>query len=418
MDFGTVASGPDHDKDGTPTHTLKLKAFLDVLNVTRPSVSAVGDLVNFVNLDPSVADPIGDLYIGAHSTEEGSVEIQMTKEQQHEPNQKSRFLSDYETIEDTLDPDPNVNIGSIVIDDSTVGPDPTTHSVHFKGCNLGQAVPLLQKWKEAFGNKIQLSAPKYTHGLVVDNGERGLWEYLQYQFVVLSKDPVVDRSSLIQLFQTQQLRFLEVLNNGALTPGPIVPDENWDAWLPQALDMTNTAQSVIANQTQAQWRYFDVQPLASPRGTVQINEEFSAVEQPFPRPIIYPAGQPLPTDPDVQIADLKNNLLADQVNTKLGRVSRFSSSHPFPVYQRWGYESIDDFRDGFVWTFTPSKKNPRQLNARGTRQRYTILIGVTDPNPGLVTTQNELLTNFHPFSSVFLPGMQLPTDDARFFKIV
>jgi hypothetical protein len=71
-----------------------------------------------------------------------------------------------------------------------------------------------------------------------------------------------------------------------------------------------------------------------------------------------------------------------------------------------------------VWTFTPSKKNPRQLNARGTRQRYTILIGVTDPNPGLVTTQNELLTNFHPFSSVFLPGMQLPTDDARFFKIV
>ncbi len=426
MDFGTVAAGPDHDKDGTPTHTLKLKAFLDVLNVNRPKVTSVGDLVKFVNTDPSAAVPIGDLYIGAHSSREGVVEIQMTSEQQHEPDDKSRFLSDFETIEDTLDPDPKVNIGSIAIDDSTVGPDPATHSVHFKGCNLGQAVPLLEKWKEAFGNKVQLSAPKYTHGLVVDNADRGLWEYLQYEFVVLSREPVSDRPSLVELFKAQGLTFLEVLSNGVLSAGPPVPESNWDAWLPRALDMrvikidpaTKKPVRVIASQTQPQPRYFDVQPLAEPRGTVQINEQFSAEEQPFPRPILYPPGQPLPTEPDKQLADLKDNLIADQVNTKLGRRSRFSSTHPFPAYKRWGYDSVDEFRDGFVWTFTPSKKNPRLLNARGTRQRYTLLIGVTAPNPGAVTTLSELQTNFHPFSAIFTPGEQLPVNDPRFFKIV
>jgi len=423
MDYGAVAPGADTDKQGQPTHEKKLRAFFDLLGVTRPPrVESVGGLVTFVNLDPSVPPVIGDLYVGAHSNSQGGLAMQMAVGQT--PEKKGNFLSDYETIEDTMDG----TIDPIAIDDSKVGPDPTTHFLHFKGCNLGKAVPLLQKWKQALGGKVRLSAPKYNHGLVVDDGQRGLWEYLQYEFEVTSPVPIADRDVLIQVFQSEKFTFL--------APDQLVPDDNWRTWLPVELDRatardpvtrkpiidpaTKKAKKVIATQTKPQWRQLDVTPLALPRQTVKVNEEFKVDVQPFPRPILYGPGQTIPTDHATQMANLKDNLSADEVNTKLGRPSRFrkADNHPFPVYVRWGrYSGVDEFLDAFTWKFT-HRSGSRTLLARGTRYRYTILIAVTDPNPGPITTENHLLTNFHPFNTSFNLGDELPLDDTRFFTIV
>jgi hypothetical protein len=431
MDYGAVAPGADTDKNGQPTHERKLRIFFDLLGVTRPlGVESVGGLVNFVNVDPTVPPIIGDLYVGAHSNRQGGLAMQMAVGQTPEKNGK--FFSDYETIEDTMDG----TITAIDIDDTKIGPDPTTHSLHFKGCNLGKAVPLLQKWKEALGGKVKLSAPKYNHGLVGDDGQRGLWEYLQYEFEVTSPEPIASRDVLIQIFQSEKFTFLETkVPGGGLVPGPAVPDDNWKTWLPPELDMatlrdpvtrkpvidpaTKKPKRVIAQQTKPQWRQFDVKPLALPRGTVMVNEEFSADVQPFPRPILYGPGQTIPTDHATQMANLKDNLLADEVNTNLGRKSRFrkADQHPFPAYARWGYDGVDSFLDGFTWRFT-RKAGSRTLHARGTRYRYTLLIALTDPNPGPITTQSGLLTNFHPLTGTFTPGTDLPLDDSRFFTIV
>lgn len=432
MDYGAVAGGPDTDDKGQPSHEKKLRAFFDLLGVTRPpGVESVGGLVTFVNLDPSVPPIIGNLYVGSHANSQGGLAMQMAVGQT--PEKKGTYLSDYETIEDTMDG----TIAPIDIDDTKIGPDPTSHFFHFKGCNLGRAVPLLQKWKQALGGKVKLTAPKYNHGLVVDAGNRGLWEYLQYEFEVTSPTPIVSRDVLIQVFQTEKFTFLETAAaGGGLLPGAPVPDDNWQGWLPTTLTMqtardpvtrkpiidpvTKKPQKVIATpQSAPQWRSFDVKPLALPRTTVTISEQFKADVQPFPRPILYAPGQTIPTTHDAQMEDLKSNLLADEVNTKLGRPSRFrkADQHPFPVYVRWGhYSGVDEFLDAFTWRFT-HKAGSRTLLARGTRYRYTVLIGVTAPNPGPITTQSGLLTNFHPFDGTFTPP-DLPIDDARFFTTV
>lgn len=428
MDYGLVAPGPAIGEDGQPSHEARLKAFLKVLKVNQPNVASIGGLVSFVNGDSSVTRPIGDLFVGAHSNAQGQPTIQMAVKQA--PEKDGKFLSDYETVEDTMDG----TIGSIAIADATIGPDPTKHLFHFKGCAIGKAEAFLQKWKQALGTKVQISAPRYNHGLAGDTADRGIWEFMTYEFVLYNPEPFSNRDILVQAFQAEKFQFLETIGPG-LVPGPAIPDENWNRWIPTPVDTevvvdpktkkpkidrdTNKPITRIIKQKKPQWRQFGVQAVALPVATVSVNEQFSADESPFVRPITYPSPEAIPTTHAAQMVDLETNLRNDAIMKRLKhpRISRFTDAHPYPVYKRWGYDDLGLFLNGFIWSFTPKPKL-NLLVARGSRQRYTLFIGLTDPNPGPVTINSQLRTNFYPFTNSFLPGNQLPLNDERFFKII
>jgi hypothetical protein len=407
MDYGIVAPGPDVDQ-GRVTHLFNLRSLFTVLNVSQPNVAVVSDLVSFVNNDSSVTRPIGNLFLGAHSNNEGVVLIQMALKQARASNGK--FYSDYETLDAATD------TGSLVVNDSTVSPDPTQHFLYFKGCNLGRAIPFLQKWKLALGGKMQVSAPRFNHGAFTDQG-RGVWEFMMYEFVVHSPIPVAGRDLLIQQFQGAHFTYLEAVGRpGNLIPGPPIPDNMWGHWLPSTIGAkvnSKTGVAAIAHKEYPQYRSFNVQALALPFATLDVDENFTVDQTVFRKKI--PGLNPMPTANSDRLAALRTFLLADVENRP--HISRYTDAHPFPMYQRLGYADFDSFIAGFTWHFS-NKDGSSDLFVRGTRERYTLLIGVTDPNPGAVTTDSQLLTNFYPTGPGFLSGNQLPVTDQRFFQAV
>ena len=76
----------------------------------------------------------------------------------------------YETLEDSLkDATKSINVDKVI---GFKAGNPITHSVHIKGCNLGQAMPFVTKLKEALGGNVKLTVPKLFHGATPSQGGR------------------------------------------------------------------------------------------------------------------------------------------------------------------------------------------------------------------------------------------------------
>ena len=401
MDYGMVAAGPDRDpKTGQITHLFNLRSLFAALKVTQASFPIVSNFITFLNTDSSVTRPIGNIYLGAHAAGDGTVTIQMIPKQ---PKEHGKYFADYEILERAADS------GVLLINNATIGPDPKQHFFHFKGCNIGRAPVFLEKWQAVMGGQIQITAPRFNHGAFNDG--RGVWEFMLYEFVVTSPTPLEDRDALIQEFQKKKFSYVETEAGGSLQPGPPVPDDVWDGWLPNTIKTLIDAQTgnkFIKRKEYPQHRSFSVQALALPFATMDVNEQFQAQARKFSKKI--PGLNPMPTSQADRMAALQTFFLTDAEN--FPHVSRYDAAkkHPFPMYQRFGYNTFADFIAGFTWKFS-TKSGSSDLYVTGTREEYTLFIALTDPNPGVPTTANQLLTNFHPTAPGFLPGEQLPVTD-------
>jgi hypothetical protein len=96
----------------------------------------------------------------------------------------------------------------------------------------------------------------------------------------------------------------------------------------------------------------------------------------------------------------------------------FSDAHPFPFFVRYGYETMDDFMDGWDWRFTYDKAKA-VLNADPVRYEYRLW------QPIASVSINELIMNYYPkniaavpkkFRSM-MPIEKLLINDKRFFAI-
>jgi|HubBroStandDraft_5_1064220.scaffolds.fasta_scaffold47745_1 hypothetical protein len=426
MDYGMVEPGVDFAADPDTgeirtTHHFDLVNLFSILNVNQPQVFVLSDLITFINTDPSVTRPIGNVYVGAHSGADGYVELQMTTSQKRIPN--IGFSADYETIEAT------VFNGALSIDDATIGPTPGTHFFHFKGCGIGRDVAFLKEWKLALGSKIQVTAPRFDHGVYTDQFN-GVWEYMTYGFMATSPTAIVDRDTLIQQFQNAKFTYVE---SGAVDPtgtlvadGPPIPPNMWDKWIPLGLDtVTTKAGTVLTNRRYPRRDCFSVPAvdgLPFPIATIPVNSTFEAKKNKFNKKIDF-GSTPVPGDQSGRLAALQAFLLADVENEKINPTSsRFSPNHPSPVYKRWGYPDFPSFMSGFTWTFV-NNAGSSILSAFGKRYEYSLVVGLTSPNPGSSPsdnlTDNPLLVNFHPVNpSLAQPITQLPVTDVRFFQTV
>jgi hypothetical protein len=239
-------------------------------------------------------------------------------------------------------------------------------SVNIRGCRIGAAPPFVDKLKEAFGNESPVTAPKHFHW-IQDMGMIGMLEFLKYSFGVISKDPLPDRTAVASALAAESFVYRDATS---------VPADSWATWVPRNVGVGHReSASVYIGLGRA------LGGLARLRTGIEFRHDLSRFTYSI-------SGLPrFPPKAD-RLDTLRAALVTDAGN--LG--STFSVSHPFPMFQRYGHSSLDEFVDNLVWTFSWDPKKTLMVCV-GRQHEYTVLVPITDP-PDL--TAGNLIYNYYP----------------------
>jgi hypothetical protein len=339
--------------------------------VSGKKLVTVRGFMNHLRTSAAVARPIGDALIGAHANSEGFMFIALFAKQPR--------TTDYEIVEDTI----ATASKSIAIDDTVIGHspgDPITHNVHFKGCNLGKALPFLTKFHEALGGNVTVTAPIHFHG-IWQHSDFGTWEYMAYEFQIRNKTAYGTRAALLAAFDAGGFTFID---------GSAVPTADWGKWVPKKitksikLDVTGKLGLSIGK-----------------RKTIPAERQFRVVPLTYSRSLTYPNAGSVPSGAAARQAAFESLINADP---------EFDSNHPYPIYVRMGYATLADFYAGYTWKHERVKN---VLTTTGSRVEYTILLPIVDMASG------NLVFNFHPKAGKpYAPITQLAETDPLYFASV
>lgn len=308
--------------------------------------------------------PIGNLLIGTHAGA-GAIEIPMYPGQQG--------YTEFETLVNTL----TTPAHSIAIPDALIGfnaGDWITHSVHIRGCSIGNAKPFLKKFRQALGDHVSVDAPKHLH-VPTPEPNYGVFESMAYEFVIRRKDAFPDRATAVVEFQAAGFQLID---------GTAVPNNAWAdrgsagraPWIPHRIDRTR---KVVVRA-----------PLGvnlGRRNTIHIRQQFIVDRLSFDWNILYANAGAVPATNDDRLQALRNSLLQN---------NRFNPAHEFPYYKRLGYSTFEDFFAGHTWCRrirgrdVCCQRDGSVLLCRGERVEYTVVIPITDPSTG------NLFFNFYP----------------------
>jgi hypothetical protein len=353
--------------------------------------------------DASITKPVDDLYVGTHAGGDGFLFVRLFRGQVDVLGDPTD-VTDYEVLDQAMGPARRARIP-----DSLVGyqrgtppaPDPApTHSVHIKGCNIGRdrflpgparpAAPFLVRLKQAFGDNVNVTAPKHFHGLLPETNHNGMFEYMEQELIVRTKAVKVgrkfrgfaSRNDLIEAYKTAQLRYHD---------GTLIPDADWEALVPRRMvDDRGIAMTIPLGRT--------VEGLSSVTVHKQLRIELEPVDW-----TVTPGGA-VPTARPAQLAMLRASIAADP---------RFAATHPWPMYERRGFADFNAYMDGHDWRFTVRGAD---LVCIGRRFDYTIVQPIVDRS---VTppADRPLIFNFYPgvgsSEAPILTG--LVESDNRFF---
>ncbi len=324
--------------------------------IFRRRITTVRGFITHLDTAGGIVRPVGDLLIGGHANSEGQIFIPMYPRQ--------RGPTEFETLEQTLaNPARSIKIPDALIG-YTAG-DPITHSVHFKGCNIGKTPPFLVKFREALGEHVNVTAPKHFHGLTPARNQ-GIFEYMAYEFIIRRRNAFANRNAAIAGFQAVGFTLID---------GSAVPNNAWanrmanwqERWIPRRINRTREDQVPA--------------PLGvniGRRNTINTPQQFRVDRLPFTWTITYPNVGSVPAGDAARLQALENSLQADP---------RFDAAHDFPKYERLGYPTFADFFAGYNWR---CRRHGRRLVCTGRRVEYTVVVPIADPTTG------NLIFNFYP----------------------
>lgn len=343
----------------------------DTTLIDRRAIVSVRQFIGHLDTAAGIVRPVQHLLLGGHANSEGQMFIPMYRGQDGPTS--------FETLEETL----VTAARSIEIPDALLGRnagDPIVNFVHFKGCNIGKAEPFLVKFKEAFGDNVNVTAPKHFHGLTHER--IGVFEWMAYEFVIRRRDAFANRTAAIAEFQGAGF---------ALIDGSAVPDAEWANWIPR--NIGRTSQVRLRTSLGAGIGRFET------TGTLR---QFRRDRYPYTFTITYPNAQAVPRSQADRLQELEDALRDSDP---------FAAGHPHPQHERLGYASFDDFFAGYAWNCA---KNGRRLVCTGRRNEYTVVVPITDPATG------DLIFNFYPNAgsphAAITDGLQ--EDDADYFETV
>lgn len=363
-----------------------------IILLSNFSVDTLASFIRSLKKDDRLAHPIRHLIIASHASRTGRLALRLStgsslKEITFEDLESAVTTKVLEIDPQLLEPRPK-NASSQVI----------AAQVHIKGCNIGNpiAMPFLQLLKKALGGKVGLTAPKFFHSLktVNDVKRRGrtvisrklveIWEFFSYEFVLFRTSKLRNKTDAVAAFNT--------VPSLTRIDGSSVPQADWERWIPRTLPGENKMAKVDvpvisslsnkSNSADAQFRY---------QKTFFLGEEWHKI--------------PLASDPGTDVKrkeEIKNKLVSLD--------KRYSATHPFPMYARTGFKSIDDYFDSYDWKFKPFDTKKNELSFSGTRHEYTVLAPIVDPGT------NGLFMNLFPVSGS--PMIQLTEGDTRFFTSI
>jgi hypothetical protein len=214
--------------------------------------------------------------------------------------------------------------------------------VHIKGCRIGDNTKFLQKFKEALGGQVLITAPTYFHELFESGAsDDGIYEYMGHSFVVFSTTKVATRKALIDQFKAKNYKLMD---------GSDVPDTLWHTWIRKDYFKVRKREVLIDVTPSPKVGKFAVYGGSWGDYRHQI-EKFT---------FTLPNAASQPKDRPGRLTVLHDQMKADP---------QFATS-AYPVYERYGHVTFDKFFDARFWSFSVDKKSG-DLLAVGTRHAYT-----------------------------------------------
>jgi hypothetical protein len=307
----------------------------------------------------SITLPIGDLLFVAHGLETGYYYIPLS------PTVAAPVDFEKATTADTAD---TVRMVAALVTPSGGGPL-NTITVRLRGCNIGKAQPLVEAIQKAMtpsGGALNMTAPLHFDEIHHIHG--GWVEYLAHKFTLKVKAPFLtaagksDRPALLAAFDAEAFAYLD---------GTAIPAASWTSWVPAEIHppARNWKQSFDIN--------VDLDPAVGTQTTVTIHREYRYEKTQF----TWDWNAPDPGNDHDRIELLRTSLPQGTLNGE----HVYASDYPWPMWERYGFTSLDDYVDNLNWKVTVSGGT---LRYRATRYDYTVMLPITDPpappaNPAL-----------------------------------
>ena len=387
----------------------KAKVFPNKSSKAAGRVTSLAKFISILQSGGGVTLPVGILFAVSHASDQGWMKVKLDDKAdvdfQYEDLVKVEKRGTIKIPGSVLNPRPN---------DPQGNPIPATLIIH--GCRIGSQAPFLQELKKALGGAITVVAPRYFDNVINFSDVKGQFEYLNYSFEVNSNKKIKDRAELITAFKKSSSPLYKFKQDGVqifaykyavstytFYDGTEVPDAKWDEWVlkdispggERPVKMTVKLDPNIGKHKTLSSILKGKHPFAMAAFRHNVERFIEQV------PINYAPGDP-PTDKAQQIEDFKNVLLNHDNDHK------FESSHPYPVYKRYGYASLDDMINGFDWVM---KIKGKVMTVDGYRHQYICMPPVVD------ATNDTLLYTFYPDASAsgLTQVIQVSEDDHQLF---
>jgi hypothetical protein len=366
---------------GTEPELKKLQQFLRdrtdgaSLDTTLVDVPGITTIVEFLrHVDTTATLPTGDLLLGSHANNSGSMEMDLDAVAPHD-------LS-YQVVKAASDDVARRNRLIIPADMYTTSAGARAPvRVLIKGCRAGQAPKFVDALKLLFGGKIPVVAPKHFEGAgplpklrkkkVV--GPLGSIEYLLYSNELISRK-ALDRDALVKAFRDKGFTQFDAA-------GTAIPNL-WDKrWIPTKIGPGKRGLKRDVKVSLGR-------DLDKGFTTLTTLAEFRHSAVPYPVPITHP------TAAEKTLAGFKASLAAQP------KFQPGWGPTGFPVHEQLGPlhldgspTTFDEFFDSYKWT--PSDKTADPFTWTGVRHKYNVLLPVVTP-PMTGKLADRLIYNYFP----------------------
>lgn len=372
-DYALAPGATDYDKDmarllDDRTQTIRLQGFL--VNSLRGFLGALKD-------NEAITHPIRHLVVASHANPEGYLFLQLDT---GDPGVIT--YEDLETAEKAR---------SLVVDAKLLEPRPKDGSGNrvapaflFRGCRIGATLPYLKKLKAALGGNLTVIAPKHFH-MVGRYAKQGSVEYMRYNFALNRPRALRKPLEAARAFKAAGFTLID---------GKPVPDKSWPLWIPEK-DFGKTGDKDVPARV--------LSPVTKKREWIP-----GMFRHRFRRLLDKDGSFALMKDPGTEAGRKK------AARDEMVQLAIYQGTHPFPAYVRYGYKTLDEFMDGWTWTFK-YEASSHTLFYNATRHEYVVSRPVVDP------ATNQLILNYYPgrkAKKTAKPLEMLDPADARFFASV
>ncbi len=395
------AIAPGVDAKGAPPFNERMRKFLRVRTNTilidttkNPAMENLQGFLHGIATSELITHPIRDLIVAGHASGvSGSFKIALT------PGDAD--VVTYEALEDAVTQKSLVANVALMLP-RPKGSDPPR--MRLFGCAVGRAAPFMRKLKEALGNQLLVTAPNHLLvGAEFSGGKgksffTGQLAYMAYAFRLYlvppktqpgKKRPGRKKKGIVDAFvaatkaeaDKDKAKKLTSAQINASPPSQHMLEDRtyatkaqWNEWVP-------------ANPEDPRW--FPPDPFHPGPDRHEIKNMVKLPVFPVrtnaPRQFQVrlahpwfekPQTMPLPKDPGDE-AGRKKAVKAWLQGLQVHGLQIYTEKHPYPAYVRGGYETMDEFMEGWDWQFAYDAKK-KQLTYNPIRDEYAVVQPVTN----------------------------------------